>query len=421
MRYALASVLIVLAVTACAVPGGARTPPVSVSQPTASAPAATETPAPANAPLPSQTTRPAPPAATPLPRATATLAPLADGPGLVALLGEATQDPQCSGIPAFSPDGRSVALACDSIRIWDLHTGELLRTIGNPYRSSCYLAAAAFSPDSRLLVANVSWCWTDLTSTGQLLVWDVATGALLQDVAHDHAHLVDPRQEPYVLPLGSMVFLPGRSRLAYGSGNRIEIRDLPGLEQPVNLDLGPDMIASDLSVSADGQWLYVFMEWEKTNDFPSNYTTVYRAQVWDLHTLKPIRQYDYPVFKPLEKPMELVGPWVVEDDAEAGTTRATDLLSGEVHEWPFRRGWRYSSPDGRRALWFRYYGYPVAEQGIEVWETDTWRQVDVFRPDFGEDWYRLHRDVAFGPDLNLIAIPVANQLALWRLRADPAP
>jgi len=140
-----------------------------------------------------------------------------------------------------------------------------------------------------------------------------------------------------------------------------------------------------------------------------------------LKTLKQIRQWDYPIVKPMEKPMELAGPWVIQDDAEAGITSATNLLTGETSGWPFRRGWRYQSLDGRRALWFRYFDFPAAEQGIEVWETDTWHQVDAFRPDFGYEWYWPYRDVAFGPDPDLIAIAFENQLALWRLDSKTQP
>lgn len=205
------------------------------------------------------------------------------------------------------------------------------------------------------------------------------------------------------------------------NGNDVELRDVLTKNRPQILDLGPDMMATDLSVSADGRWLYVFMHWDKTNDFPANYTTVYRAQTWDLATLTQVRQWDYPVTEPMEKPMALAGKWIVQDDPEAGTTIATDLLTGDAHAWPFRRGWRYLSPDRERAVWFRYFGFPVAEQGIEIWATDTWLQIDAFRPDLETDWYLPYRKVAFGPDPTLIAIAYEGHLALWRLAVESTP
>lgn len=353
--------------------------------------------------------------------ATATLASLPKAPGLVAVLGETVKGSQCLGEAAFSPDGRRVALTCVIVRIWDVDTGALTSTMDNPYGKGCNVAETAFSPDSRLFVANIAWCWTGADPRGHVVVWDATTGELVQDVPYDQGHLVDPKQEPYALSAGAMMFIPGSSRLAYADGNGISIRDLADATPPVRLDLGPDMYASELYVSSDGKWLYAFMDWEKTNDFPSNYTTVYRAQVWDLATLKKIRQQDYPVVKPFEEPTELIGTWVVQDDPEAGTTLATDLLTGATHGWPFRRGWRYASPDGQMVLLFRYYDYLPAEQGVEVWATDTWRQLGRFKPDWGDEWYRPHLDVAFGPDPALIGIVFEDHLALWRLQATPGP
>lgn len=379
------------------------------------------TPTATASPRPTVTATPSSSTATQLASTTAPRAPLSKAPGLIAVLGETVKGSQCWGKSAFSPDGQRVALACTSVRIWDVATGALISTIENPYGKGCDVVDAAFSPDSQLFVANVSWCWSGTSTEGHLVVWDVATGEMAQDVPHDHARLVDPKQDPYVLPVGAMMFLPGSSRLAYADANGIVIRDLAGSSPPVFIDLGPDMFASELYVSADGRWLYVFMDWEKTNDFPSNYTSVYRAQVWDLATLKKIRQQDYPVVRPNEKPMELIGTWVVQDDAEAGTTQATDLLTGATHGWPFRRGWRYASPDGRTILWFRYFGYRPAEQGVEVWDTDTWRQIDRIAPDLGEEWYWPYRDVAFGPDPALIGIVFEDHLALWRLQTAPEP
>jgi len=69
---------------------------------------------------------------------------------------------------AFSPDGRRV-LTCTSpepIRIWDVATGQLIRTLTDPSST-----LAVFSPDGKMVAAGIG-------PQPELAVWDVETGQL---------------------------------------------------------------------------------------------------------------------------------------------------------------------------------------------------------------------------------------------------
>jgi WD40 repeat protein len=78
---------------------------------------------------------------------------------------------------AFSPDGKSVALGSGgagrnggfSVEIWDLTTGQLIRSFPNAYGTW----DLAFSPDGRYLAAA---CGFQTSRGGEVKVWEVATG-----------------------------------------------------------------------------------------------------------------------------------------------------------------------------------------------------------------------------------------------------
>jgi serine/threonine protein kinase/WD40 repeat protein len=87
----------------------------------------------------------------------------------------------------FSPDGSLIASGewGGPIKIWDVATGQLLRTIANPNAPN--MTFLAFSPDGRWLVGPMADVEADeIHATGGLVkigLWDAATGALVRTLS----------------------------------------------------------------------------------------------------------------------------------------------------------------------------------------------------------------------------------------------
>jgi WD40 repeat protein len=83
------------------------------------------------------------------------------------------------GDPAFSPDGKTI-LTYDSkgIKLWDTLTGNLVSKFDYGKGS---VACAKFSPDGRFLACGG---YNSGGNTGALLIWELASGKLLQKLAH---------------------------------------------------------------------------------------------------------------------------------------------------------------------------------------------------------------------------------------------
>src|SRR5262249_51294278 len=75
---------------------------------------------------------------------------------------------------AFSPDGRLLAMSLshsqESVRLWDVATGNVVRTLATGSRGDWRFLPAVFSPDGRLLATRVEG--------NTVALWEVATGRL---------------------------------------------------------------------------------------------------------------------------------------------------------------------------------------------------------------------------------------------------
>ncbi|MCX5785259.1 MAG: WD40 repeat domain-containing protein, partial [Elusimicrobia bacterium] len=80
---------------------------------------------------------------------------------------------------AFSPDGKYALSGCNTLKLWDIATGKLLRTFA---RSGGAGNSVAFSPDGKYALSG---SYHDKTLT----LWDIATGKLLHTF-EGHGHSV---------------------------------------------------------------------------------------------------------------------------------------------------------------------------------------------------------------------------------------
>jgi WD40 repeat protein len=372
------------------------------------APTETFTPAPTDPPTPDPTPTLSP---TPIPT------PFSLGePGLVATLGETVNSPWRNGVPAFSPDGQTIVLAGKQIRLWDVTTLELVGKYINPDGSKCRVGDAGFSSDGSYLAVSVNYCPYEQDPNGHLLIYETATGELLHDWTQVDAILEEPGHSTYSMAVEAFAFLPHSTQIAYGSGTRIEIRDVrQGNEPPVILDLGERMFASYITVPGDGAALYVLMHWFKMNTWPASYKEKFTVKIWDLANYSLAEEIDFPDYPMNDVGFFLCGDQLIYYDYHAGTATRTDLPTGHVRAFPFRLGWKYWSPDMQWMAAARYFGFDEKDRKIELFHLDTWRNPYSFDPAFRKKWETGLHSISFSPDNTLLAISHNEQVSLWNI------
>ncbi len=332
-------------------------------------------------------------------------------------------------IPAFSPDSRIVALAGNGVvTLWTVPGYGLLKQLRNPY-SSCTPESASFSADGGMFAAS---CWGDYKSPADLVVWDVATGSVMRHWKQAPAYMPNTSwpDNPYWIPVSAFVFLPNSSKIVFSSGHTLEIRDIRRDVDPVIIDLGPQMFASQLSIPPDGRFVYALMDWWKSHDWPIDYTEQYKVQIWDTTTYRLRREIKYPVRKFPDiwwgTEYALHGPDVVEFNYTAGTYRAISLENDKITELPYRTGTRYLSSDLGFIVFARWWGVDDKDKVVELWNADTWRNLNTFSLDFArqtinaDDFIQIS-GIAFSPDNTMLAVAHGGQLTLFNIEPYTNP
>ncbi len=326
-------------------------------------------------------------------------------------------------IPVFSPDGRMIALAGNGIvTLWTVPSYGLLKQLRNPY-SSCTPSSVSFSADGGMFAAS---CWDDYDLPGNLVVWDVATGNVLRHWTQAPAYMPNTifPDNPYSIQVNAFVFLPNSSKIVFSNGHTLEIRDFRRDVDPVIVDLGPQMFASQLSIPPDGRFVYALMDWWKSHDWPIDYIEQYKVQIWDTTTYRLRREIKYPVRKFPDNwwatEYALHGPNVMEFNYTAGTYRAISLENDKITDLPYRTGTRYLSSDGAFVVFARLYGVDNKDKVVELWKADTWRNLYTFSADFarqtvdGYDFFDIS-GIAFSPDNMMLAVAHGGQLTLFNI------
>jgi len=104
---------------------------------------------------------------------------------------------------AFSPDGRLMASGAETVRLWNIETGEMLAALEGHKEGFGvwgWLRSVAFSPDGRLLASG--------GADGTIKLWDVGARKLLRTL-----------MEPSDYPVITVAFSPDGKLLASGGAD----------------------------------------------------------------------------------------------------------------------------------------------------------------------------------------------------------
>jgi WD40 repeat protein len=329
---------------------------------------------------------------------------------IVTLNEENQNDVQAS---TFSPDGQIIALSGSSIKLWNVHSQQLVKEMKNPYAPDCSFYEAKFSPDGKYFAASVFSQNTNKDPLGHVLVWDISTGAVLQDWPLEYARMppTSSTSWEFVIPVYSLAFLPNSTGLVYASGNNLEIRDILQSDKHDVLKLGSKMFASQISTSTDGRLVYVIMSWEKDHDFPAFWTYQHKFQVWNINTHAMLKEVKYPQGW-VNFDLQLLGTSLVEVNFSENTSQIRNLETDKVKDMPYREGWRYYNSDGSLMIFYRLFLEDENGKILELWKTDNWRNLYSFSIDFGK--YKLG-DIVFSPDNSILAVQHEGMVTLWNI------
>ncbi len=348
---------------------------------------------------------------------------VSNDPRIIAIFGDENQE--WFGRLAFSPSGLILAQAISSVKLWDINTHELIREIKFPYAGQAN--KILFSPDGNLLAVNISdhhYSWGG-GQDARLLVWDVSTGKLMQDWVQEHATMstydgFQTQPIVYSILTDAMVFFPSSTKLAYSNGNRIEIKDASTGEEIISWSLGDKMYASEISIRADGEFLYLLMKWDKDLNFPALYRMKFVAQIWHPATKSLRHEIKFEEVYPTHANMWLVGQNLIYEDKIKSTLSAYAFSLETRKELPFRIGEKYFNIDASSMFVIRDIRNDENKEGFEIWNTDTWRNIYISKPPFIENLYSVS-DVAFSPDNSFLAIDFDGRISLWNIRPTIQP
>ena len=348
---------------------------------------------------------------------------VSNDPRLIAVFGDENQE--WFGRLAFSPNGIILAQAISSVKLWDVNTHELIREIKFPYAGQAN--KILFSPDGSLLAVNISehhYSWGG-SQDARLLVWDVVTGELIQDWEQEHATMstyngFDSEPTVYRILTDAMVFFPSSTNLAYANGNRVEIKDARTGEEIISWSLGDKMYASEMSIRGDGEFLYILMKWYKDLTFPSLYRWKFRVEIWHPTTKSFRNEIKIEEVHPSNADMWLVGQYVLYEDKIKPSLDALDLSHDKKIDFPYRIGKKYFNADASLMVVIRDIGVDENEEGFEIWNTDTWRNIYISKPSSFEYWFSLS-DVAFSLDNSMLAMDYDGRILLWNIRPTIQP
>ena len=347
-----------------------------------------------------------------------------ENPGLIGSPGWAGSSR--NAVPVFSPDGDMLAVFSNVISVWNLDTWELKIWLDHPYLNlPCTPDNVSFNHDSSLLAASIT-CISDNYLGEHLLIWDTEKGTLLQDWVLDFANTEKLSEYSTFWPTGGFAFFPNTSMMAVANANTIEFRDARK-STPLDtlLDLGDEMVATNISVSDDGKLLFAFMSF--ANDRGRIFTTKNTLQVWDMATLELEEELTWPesgytlgtgiIFD--NETRNMSGRFLLHKDNLNEIFTVTNLVTQEERLLPLGVGRTYISPDSKYLVFIPHdHETDCNNRDIQLIETESGRAIYTFRTHgvLASDWCSGPQ-IVFNQENTLLAIWHNEQLSLWDIGA----
>lgn len=323
-------------------------------------------------------------------------------------------------IPAFSHDGKMIALVSERVRLWNVETHELIYELNNPY-SNCYTENIAFSTDDSLLAASIYD--TDSNATGHVLIWDTQEGILLKD--WEQAFSKNTSKVEGVLnshPATGIAFLPNSTLLAIANGNTIEIRDARKESNSLVLELGDDMVATSIAISRDRKSLFAFMDfsyWKPPNEIGQEYA----LQIWDLNSEELVEKLDFPepdntgaFYEHFDTEIRLEGTNLVTIDYINETFTVTNLETGDIKNLYYLGDVKTFISQDTKYVSYIPNLFDCEDKGFELWDTHLNQSFHTFpasHDDFDTEWCRGLSTITFSLDNTILAIAHEERVSLW--------
>jgi hypothetical protein len=195
----------------------------------------------------------------------------------------------------LSPDGKSLisGSADKTIRLWDFASAKLIRQ----FQDSGFVNTLDLSPDGKLLVSG--------NADGIIRLWDLTTG---RELKHWAGH---------TSPINALMFTPdGKDLLTGSADNTIKLWDLQ-TQQAIRTFTGHTSYVNAIAISPDGQWLI--------SGSADNTIKIWNLQTGEmLHTLTGHQSY----VNALEVSVD--GKTLLSSSAD-GTIKVWDLQTGQLH------------------------------------------------------------------------------------------
>ena len=159
-------------------------------------------------------------------------------PTTIAAVMKIQNPPQMFAV-TFSPDGRTLAAGSSdrTIRLWDVQSGQLKRTISG---LNYAVSALAFSPNGRLLASGSEGLIVNPVSYDKraIRLWDVAAGQELQF--------------PFEMDeVWALAFRPDGGMLVAATQHGIVLFDVPSNPQPLNVNHPPSLLLGHQYINPD--------------------------------------------------------------------------------------------------------------------------------------------------------------------------